>query len=99
MPRGAIQHRIDPGRVRDVGLAIVGHTHRAADLKSLSGTQPGGPANAARAIELALAAPKTPLRLQLGGFGGRRAHAETLLDLASWQRVSRDTKLDQLAQR
>ena len=49
------------------------------------------------AIERALAAPNTPLRLQLGGdsVGAVRAHAQAMLaDMAAWDDVSRGTDFD-----
>ena len=70
----------------------------AAPLRSdMNDTQPGDPAKAAAAIGKALAAEKTPLRLQLGddSIDGIRAHAETLLaDLKIWEAVGRDTRVD-----
>jgi hypothetical protein len=69
-------------------------------MHQLSGAQEGDPAKAARAIELALAAQKTPLRLQLGSdaVDAVRTHAETLLaELAEWEPVARATKLDPAA--
>jgi NAD(P)-dependent dehydrogenase (short-subunit alcohol dehydrogenase family) len=57
-------------------------------------TQPGDPAKAAAAIETALEAEITPLRLALGGdaVDAIRRHAETLLaDMAKWEKVSRGT--------
>jgi NAD(P)-dependent dehydrogenase (short-subunit alcohol dehydrogenase family) len=57
-------------------------------------TQPGDPAKAAAAIEAALDAEITPLRLALGGdaVDAIRRHAETLLaDMAKWEKVSRGT--------
>jgi NAD(P)-dependent dehydrogenase (short-subunit alcohol dehydrogenase family) len=63
-------------------------------------TQEGDPRKAAAAIETALDAAKTPLRLQLGGdaVDAVRAHSEKLLeDLSAWEAVARATKLDGLA--
>jgi NAD(P)-dependent dehydrogenase (short-subunit alcohol dehydrogenase family) len=57
-------------------------------------TQPGDPAKAATAIEAALDAEITPLRLTLGGdaVDAIRRHAETLLaDMEKWEKVSRGT--------
>ena len=57
-------------------------------------TQPGDPAKAAAAIETALDAEITPLRLVLGGdaVDAIRRHAETLLsDMEKWEKVSRGT--------
>ena len=73
-----------------------GATRRAA--RGMNQTQPGDPRKAARAIELALASPNTPLRLQLGEDAVTmvRAHAETLLaDMGVWERVAVATKLDE----
>ena len=63
----------------------------------MNNTQEGDPRKAAEAIEKALDADTTPLRLQLGAdaVAAVRGHAETLLnDLASWERVAADTRLD-----
>jgi len=64
---------------------------------AMHGTQAGDPYKAARAIERALAAQTTPLRLQLGGdaIEAVRQHGEKLLgDLAQWEAVGLDTRLD-----
>jgi hypothetical protein len=48
-------------------------------------------------VALALEAKTTPLRLQLGAesVAAVRGHAERLLeDLASWERVALDTRVD-----
>ena len=61
-------------------------------------TQEGDPHKAARAIESALNAPDTPLRLQLGADAVSlvRTHSETLLaDLSKWEALALDTKLAQ----
>jgi NAD(P)-dependent dehydrogenase (short-subunit alcohol dehydrogenase family) len=100
---GAFRTNLQGAAMRDMPIidayqANVGPTRDA--LHGLSGTQQGDPAKAARAIELALAAPKTPLRLQLGddSVDAVRAHAEALLaDLAAWEKVARDTKFEQRA--
>lgn len=71
---------------------IVGGTRAFAH--GMHGTQAGNPAQVPAAVELALAAPTTPLRLQLGAdaVDAVRAHAERLLqDLAAWEQVGRDT--------
>jgi len=71
---------------------IVGPTRSFA--RRMDGTQEGDPRKAAEAIEQALDAETTPLRLQLGGDAVEavRSHAETLLaDLSRWERVSRET--------
>ena len=65
--------------------------------RQMDGTQEGDPDKAAAAIELALGAETTPLRLQLGAdcVASVRAHAEQLLkDLAAWQTVAVETRLD-----
>jgi NAD(P)-dependent dehydrogenase (short-subunit alcohol dehydrogenase family) len=64
----------------------------------MNATQEGDPQKAARAIESALNAPDTPLRLQLGADAVSlvRTHAETLLaDLSKWEDLALDTKLAQ----
>jgi NAD(P)-dependent dehydrogenase (short-subunit alcohol dehydrogenase family) len=65
--------------------------------KNMHQTQPGDPRKAAAAIEQAIAAPNTPLRLQLGGdsVDAVRAHAEALLaELTAWEPVARGTNFD-----
>lgn len=62
----------------------------------MNGTQEGDPAKAAAAIETALRAENTPLRLQLGAdsVNSIRAHAEQLLeDLKAWESVALDTRV------
>lgn len=57
-------------------------------------TQAGDPMKAAAAIDTALRAEDTPLRLQLGqdAVDAVRAHAEALLyELKTWEAVARDT--------
>ena len=64
---------------------------------TMHATQAGDPRKAAAAIEHALAASNTPLRLQLGGdsVDAVRGHAQALLaDMAAWETVSRATDLD-----
>jgi NAD(P)-dependent dehydrogenase (short-subunit alcohol dehydrogenase family) len=61
---------------------------------AMHGTQAGDPRRAAAAIELALEAEKTPLRLQLGADAVEmvRDHSEALLaEMATWETVARDT--------
>lgn len=73
------------------GLAGLRQAMREAD-----GRQPGDPMKAAAAIDRALSAEVTPLRLQLGAdaVAAVRAHAETLLaDLEAWKDVAIDTRL------
>lgn len=77
---------------------VVGGTRDFA--RGMDGTQAGDPHKAAVAIDAALAADKTPLRLQLGqdAVDMVRAHAEQLLaDLAAWEAVAVDTRIDALA--
>lgn len=66
----------------------------------MHGTQDGDPYKAARAIEQALGAKTTPLRLQLGAdaIAMVRAHAEQLLkDLTAWEAVAANTRIDRAA--
>jgi NAD(P)-dependent dehydrogenase (short-subunit alcohol dehydrogenase family) len=73
----------------------VGGTREFA--RGMHGTQAGDPMKAARAIDLALASDRTPLRLQLGedAVNAVRGHAEQLLaDLDTWQAIGLDTRLD-----
>ena len=77
---------------------IVGGTRDFA--RGMDGTQSGDPRKAAAAIDAALAAETTPLRLQLGqdAVDAVRAHAEKLLaDLAAWEGVAIDTRIDRAA--
>jgi hypothetical protein len=63
----------------------------------MDGTQAGDPDTAAAAIDQALKADVTPLRLQLGAdaIDAVRAHSEQLLkDLAAWEGVGRATAVD-----
>jgi NAD(P)-dependent dehydrogenase (short-subunit alcohol dehydrogenase family) len=79
----------------DVYKDTVGKTREFA--RSMGGTQPGDPLKAAAAIDKALRAEKTPLRLQLGmdAIDAVRQHSEALLkDLGEWEQVGRDTQLD-----
>lgn len=69
---------------------------RAFVAKS-NGTQAGDPLKAAAAIDQALKADRTPLRLQLGedAITAIRAHAQTLLsDLETWRPVGSSTTFD-----
>ena len=75
--------------------SVVGATREFAH--TMHNTQAGDPRKAAAAIEQALAAPQTPLRLQLGGdsVDAVRAHAQAMLkDMAAWENVSRATDFD-----
>lgn len=71
---------------------IVGGTRDFA--KGMDGTQAGDPTKAAKAIDLALQAEHTPLRLQLGedSVDAIKGHSEQLLaDLETWRSVAIDT--------
>jgi NAD(P)-dependent dehydrogenase (short-subunit alcohol dehydrogenase family) len=71
---------------------VVGGTRQFAH--DMHGTQAGNPLKAAAAIEAAIDAPNTPLRLQLGAdaVDAVRNHAEALLkDLDAWEAPGRDT--------
>ena len=64
---------------------------------AMHGTQQGDPRKAVAAIETALDAPNTPLRLQLGAdsVDAIRNHSEALLkDLATWEKLARATGFD-----
>jgi hypothetical protein len=66
-------------------------------VHTMHGTQEGDPRKAAAAIETALDAPDTPLRLQLGAdaVDAVRAHSETLLrDLAAWEVLAKSTAFE-----
>ena len=72
----------------------VGGTREFA--RNMHGAQLGDPMKAAAAIDRALAAEKTPLRLQLGedAIGAIRDHANQLLqDLEHWAPVGSDTQI------
>ena len=71
---------------------VVGGTREF--VRDMHRTQAGDPREAAAAIERALSAERTPLRLQLGGdsVDAVRAHAQALLaDMDAWEAVSRAT--------
>jgi hypothetical protein len=73
---------------------IVGGTRTFAH--DMHGTQAGDPIKAAAAIEAALDAADTPLRLQLGSdaVDAIRDHAQTLLShLDAWAPMARTTAL------
>jgi len=97
---GAFRTRFAGGALRhmptiDAYSEIVGGVRQFA--RGMDGTQEGDPDKAARAVALALEAETTPLRLQLGAdaVAAVRGHAERLLeDLASWERVALDTRID-----
>jgi NAD(P)-dependent dehydrogenase (short-subunit alcohol dehydrogenase family) len=74
---------------------VVGATREFAH--TMHNTQAGDPRRAAVAIEKALDAEHTPLRLQLGddSVDAVRAHAQALLkDMEAWEAVSRSTNFD-----
>ena len=67
-------------------------------MQDMHGTQEGDPAKVPAAVEKALQAHSTPLRLQLGADSVNhvRTHAQTLLaDLAAWESVGLATRVDQ----
>ncbi|MFD3532741.1 oxidoreductase [Streptomyces sp. NPDC058664] len=69
-----------------------------AFVETGGGTQVGDPAKAAAAVLAALDAEETPLRLALGddSIDTILTHLELVRgDLAAWEKVGRDTKLDQ----
>lgn len=73
----------------------VGPTRNFA--QTMHGTQEGDPFKAAAAIDKALLAANTPLRLQLGedAVNAIKQHSENLLkDLAAWEQIAVDTKLN-----
>jgi NAD(P)-dependent dehydrogenase (short-subunit alcohol dehydrogenase family) len=77
--------------------ASVGGTREFA--KGMDGTQEGDPLKAAEAIEQALDAQNTPLRLQLGAdaVAAVKAHSLTLLQqLEAWEAVGSNTKFEQV---
>jgi NAD(P)-dependent dehydrogenase (short-subunit alcohol dehydrogenase family) len=84
--------------VTDAYRQSVGSTREFA--RDMHGAQVGDPLKAAAAIDLALEAQKTPLRLQLGedAVEAVRAHAQAMLDdLNHWQAIAVDTRLDGVA--
>ena len=91
---GALRHMPELPAYR----AIVGPTHDFA--RGMHATQDGDPRKAAAAIEAALAASDTPLRLQLGAdaISAVRAHAETLLAaLGRWEARGADVRCEPTA--
>jgi NAD(P)-dependent dehydrogenase (short-subunit alcohol dehydrogenase family) len=81
--------------ILDAYRETVGGTRDFA--QSAHGTQLGDPLKAAAAIEKAIEADHTPLRLQLGedAVAAVRTHALTLLEqLEAWEAVAVDTRLD-----
>jgi NAD(P)-dependent dehydrogenase (short-subunit alcohol dehydrogenase family) len=89
--QGAMRHMpADPAYAETAGKT-------RAFAHDMHGTQFGDPDKAAAAVAQALAAPNTPLRLQLGADAVDmvRAHAEKLLaDLSAWEKLARDTQFD-----
>jgi NAD(P)-dependent dehydrogenase (short-subunit alcohol dehydrogenase family) len=84
--------------VMDTYRDVVGATRQFAH--DMHGTQAGDPAKAAAAIEAALDAANTPLRLQLGAdaVDTIRDHATTLLkDLDDWEALARGTAFEPVA--
>jgi NAD(P)-dependent dehydrogenase (short-subunit alcohol dehydrogenase family) len=82
--------------VMDAYRDVVGSTRDFA--RNMDGTQDGDPRKAAAAIETALDAPDTPLRLQLGADAVEaiREHSRTLLEnLARWEALARSTSFSQ----
>jgi NAD(P)-dependent dehydrogenase (short-subunit alcohol dehydrogenase family) len=79
--------------VLDAYREVLGGTRDFA--RTMHGTQPGDPRKAAAALETALDARNTPLRLQLGADDAIRAHSETLLkELAAWESLARGTAFE-----
>ena len=77
---------------------IVGGTRDFA--RRMDGTQEGDPAKAAAAIETALKADRTPLRLAWGAdsVSAIRSHSGQLLkDLATWEKLGLDTRFERSA--
>jgi NAD(P)-dependent dehydrogenase (short-subunit alcohol dehydrogenase family) len=77
--------------------ATVGPTRQMIQVSD--GRQPGDPAKAAAAIITAVDAPQTPLRLPLGddAVDAIRGHLDKVkAELATWEKVARDTRLDAL---
>jgi NAD(P)-dependent dehydrogenase (short-subunit alcohol dehydrogenase family) len=97
---GAFRTRFAGGALRQMPVLdayrdVVGGTRDFA--RGMNETQEGDPSKAARAIEAALVAPDTPLRLQLGrdAIDAVRAHAQALLtDLGAWEERGADVRLD-----
>ncbi len=84
--------------VMDAYRDVVGGTRQFAH--DMHGTQAGDPAKAGAAIEAALDAPNTPLRLQLGAdaVDAIRDHAQTLVnELGRWEKLARSTAFEAAA--
>jgi len=79
----------------DAYAETVGQTRSFA--QSMSGTQTGDPFKVGAAIDAALAAKATPLRLQVGqdAIDMVRAHAEQMLaDLTAWEKLGRSVAFE-----
>jgi NAD(P)-dependent dehydrogenase (short-subunit alcohol dehydrogenase family) len=88
---GGMRHMPVLNAYRDIVASTRAFAH------AMHGTQMGDPVKAAAAIQAALDAKQTPLRLQLGSdaIDAVRAHAETLLaDLQRWEDVGRATAFE-----
>jgi NAD(P)-dependent dehydrogenase (short-subunit alcohol dehydrogenase family) len=84
----AMRHMPENGAYKDTVGATRAFAHQ------MHQAQDGDPAKAAAAIEAALDADTTPLRLQLGpdAVDAIRSHAQTLLaDMQTWEQISRST--------
>jgi NAD(P)-dependent dehydrogenase (short-subunit alcohol dehydrogenase family) len=103
---------VEPGQFRtNLAGAAMRHMPVMAEYEDVIGgtrefahtmhhTQAGDPYKAARAIDTALNAEATPLRLQLGqdAVDAVRAHAQQLLaDLERWAPLAIDTRIDETA--
>jgi NAD(P)-dependent dehydrogenase (short-subunit alcohol dehydrogenase family) len=85
------------GQIADY-TATVGATRQM--IEDNDGRQPGDPAKAAAAILAAVDAPEPPLRLPLGddAVDAISGHLDRVrAELAAWEKVARDTRLDTLA--
>jgi NAD(P)-dependent dehydrogenase (short-subunit alcohol dehydrogenase family) len=84
------------GQIADYS-ATVGPTRQMIQVSD--GRQPGDPAKAAAAIITAVDAPQTPLRLPLGddAVDAISGHLDKVrAELATWEKIARDTRLDTL---
>ena len=69
-------------------------------MQDMHGAQSGDPYKAARAVDTALSANKTPLRLQVGSdsVAAVCGHSEHLLkELAAWEKVAAHTRVEEAA--
>jgi NAD(P)-dependent dehydrogenase (short-subunit alcohol dehydrogenase family) len=99
---------VEPGAFRTGLFAATTQSGPIADYSATAGAtrqmvaagdgkQPGDPAKAAAAIIAALDSPETPLRLPLGddAVDAISGHLDSIrADLAAWEKVARDTRLD-----